>query len=220
MTVAFNDCLILSKILEPSLALPDLEDWSAFAPAVQAWHWKRKNLSAVINSLSIALYDLFGADSEFSFIFSRFVVASISSLFPSFPFVSPRTDSSSPSFLLSFFRPQPRGPPIRMLQVLPARRPSRFRTHLPPLRPRSQTSPPLRPLLHGRLLLHLVHVYAPSANCHQGWRYVSLPSSLFLFLARGNRSRVESFFADSFRLRLFRSCELLPLGEEERNPPA
>ncbi|KAL7417987.1 SE-domain-containing protein [Mrakia frigida] len=65
MTVAFNDCLHLSRILSPSLELPDLEDWSAYAPAVQAWHWKRKNLSAVINSLSIALYDLFGADNPY-----------------------------------------------------------------------------------------------------------------------------------------------------------
>lgn len=70
MTVAFHDCLHLARILQPSLDLPDLEDWNAFAPAVQSWHWERKNLSAVINCLSVALYDLFGADGA-SHSFSR-----------------------------------------------------------------------------------------------------------------------------------------------------
>lgn len=61
MTVAFNDVVHLTRILAPSSALPDLDDWYAYNDAIGRWHWERKNLSAVVNVLSIALYDLFGA---------------------------------------------------------------------------------------------------------------------------------------------------------------
>lgn len=61
MTVAFNDVVHLTRILAPSSALPDLDDWYAYNDAIGRWHWERKNLSAVVNVLSVALYDLFGA---------------------------------------------------------------------------------------------------------------------------------------------------------------
>lgn len=70
MTVAFHDCIHLTRILAPSPSLPDLDDWHLYAPAIQRWHWERKNLAAVVNVLSVALYDLFGADGE-CFLFSR-----------------------------------------------------------------------------------------------------------------------------------------------------
>jgi squalene monooxygenase len=66
MTVAFHDCIHLTRILSPSPALPDLDDWHVYAPAIQRWHWERKNLAAVVNVLSVALYDLFGADGSFA----------------------------------------------------------------------------------------------------------------------------------------------------------
>lgn len=66
MSVAFNDVLHLSRILAPSSALPDLDDWYAFSDAIGRWHWERKNLAAVVNVLSVALYDLFGAKGRSS----------------------------------------------------------------------------------------------------------------------------------------------------------
>lgn len=42
----------------------DLADWAAYAPELSAWHWQRKKLASVVNVLSVALYDLFGADDS------------------------------------------------------------------------------------------------------------------------------------------------------------
>ena len=64
MTVAFADAVLLTKYLSPNEDLPagreGLEDWSKIAEKVRRWFWERKHLSAVVNILSIALYDLFG----------------------------------------------------------------------------------------------------------------------------------------------------------------
>ncbi|KAF8328386.1 SE-domain-containing protein [Cantharellus anzutake] len=74
MTVALNDVVILTRLLTPFLseANPELEasaapttitlDWDQISDALSAWHWSRKGLSSTINILSVALYDLFGAD--------------------------------------------------------------------------------------------------------------------------------------------------------------
>ena len=59
MTVAFSDVVLLAPMLA---AVPDLADWHAVAEVLHRWHWARKPLAATINILSIALYDLFGAD--------------------------------------------------------------------------------------------------------------------------------------------------------------
>lgn len=64
MTVAFNDSVLLTNHLRPSSDLPDLSDWETIRTRLQSWHWERKNLAGVVNVLSIALYDLFGADGE------------------------------------------------------------------------------------------------------------------------------------------------------------
>lgn len=61
MTVAFNDVVILSKLL---LQIKDFSDWDAMSHALHQWHWSRKSLSSTVNILSVALYDLFGADGE------------------------------------------------------------------------------------------------------------------------------------------------------------
>ncbi|KAH8802712.1 squalene epoxidase-domain-containing protein [Xylogone sp. PMI_703] len=62
MTVAFNDVVILSRLLSPE-KIPDLGDAAAVQHAMKEFHWERKNLSSIINILSMALYSLFAADS-------------------------------------------------------------------------------------------------------------------------------------------------------------
>ncbi|WWC70525.1 uncharacterized protein I206_104476 [Kwoniella pini CBS 10737] len=68
MTVAFNDALILSKYLKPSETLPKgrqgLEDWNEISEVLKKWFWERKQLSGVVNVLSMALYSLFGGADE------------------------------------------------------------------------------------------------------------------------------------------------------------
>lgn len=67
MTVALHDAVLLTEYLKPSEELSDLHDWEAIRYKLQDWYWKRKHLAGVVNILSIALYDLFGADGKPSF---------------------------------------------------------------------------------------------------------------------------------------------------------
>ncbi|KAJ9114669.1 hypothetical protein QFC22_005545 [Naganishia vaughanmartiniae] len=64
MTVALHDAVLLTDYLKPSDELVDLHDWEVIAARLQDWYWKRKHLAGVVNVLSIALYDLFGADDQ------------------------------------------------------------------------------------------------------------------------------------------------------------
>ncbi|KAF8491937.1 squalene epoxidase-domain-containing protein [Gautieria morchelliformis] len=61
MTVALYDVLLLSRLLH---SCPDLSDPAYLSSLLERWHWSRKPLSSTINILSVALYDLFGADDE------------------------------------------------------------------------------------------------------------------------------------------------------------
>ncbi|TCD70387.1 Squalene epoxidase [Steccherinum ochraceum] len=61
MTVAFGDVVLLRNLLSK---VGDFEDWKAISKVLHKWHWRRKPLAATINILSVALYDLFGADDE------------------------------------------------------------------------------------------------------------------------------------------------------------
>jgi len=63
MTVAFNDVVILSELLNPS-RVAQFDDTKAVLAAMQTWHWRRKRLTSVINILAQALYALFAADGE------------------------------------------------------------------------------------------------------------------------------------------------------------
>ncbi|KAG9620943.1 squalene epoxidase, partial [Aureobasidium melanogenum] len=65
MTVAFNDALLLSRLLSPE-QVPRLEDTKAVLAQLDVFHWKRKNLTSVINILAQALYSLFAANERFS----------------------------------------------------------------------------------------------------------------------------------------------------------
>lgn len=61
MTVAFNDVVLLSKLLSPKF-VPSFKDTRLVLSQMNAFHWKRKSLSSVINILAQALYSLFAAN--------------------------------------------------------------------------------------------------------------------------------------------------------------
>lgn len=63
MTVAFNDVVLLRELLSPE-KVPDLGDTGRVKRQMKTFHWRRKNLSAVINILAMALYDLFAANGK------------------------------------------------------------------------------------------------------------------------------------------------------------
>lgn len=79
MTVALKDVILLTQILSPFLQAPSSSmmevsdpssrlpqtisvDWDELREALREWHWSRKAFSTTINILSVALYDLFGAN--------------------------------------------------------------------------------------------------------------------------------------------------------------
>lgn len=61
--MGLNDAVLLTKLLHPK-QVPDFEDYDLVATKLKQFHSKRKRLDAVINTLSIALYSLFAADSR------------------------------------------------------------------------------------------------------------------------------------------------------------
>jgi squalene monooxygenase len=61
MTVALNDVLILSEELSPD-KISNLGDHGAVRRAMATVHWRRKNLTSIINVLAQALYSLFAAE--------------------------------------------------------------------------------------------------------------------------------------------------------------
>ncbi|OAL30511.1 hypothetical protein AYO20_08730 [Fonsecaea nubica] len=60
MTVALTDVVLLSDLLSPA-NVPDLADTRLVLRQFRTFHWRRKNLSSVINILAQALYSLFAA---------------------------------------------------------------------------------------------------------------------------------------------------------------
>ena len=63
MTVGLNDAVLLARLLDPK-SVEDLDDYDLVQEKLTIFHRKRKNLDAVINTLSIALYSLFAADKK------------------------------------------------------------------------------------------------------------------------------------------------------------
>lgn len=61
MMVAFNDVVILRDLLAD---VKDFSDWREVSHVLHRWHWIRKPLGATVNVLSVALYDLFGAEGK------------------------------------------------------------------------------------------------------------------------------------------------------------
>ncbi|THH19123.1 hypothetical protein EW146_g1965 [Bondarzewia mesenterica] len=62
MMVAFHDVVLLTRMLSE---LPDLSNWDSISHILHQWYWARKPLASTVNILSVALYDLFGADDEY-----------------------------------------------------------------------------------------------------------------------------------------------------------
>lgn len=69
MTVALNDVMFLRDLLSPS-EVPDLDDTSRVLKQMSRFHWRRKNLTSVINFLAQALYSLFAANGKQKFTFT------------------------------------------------------------------------------------------------------------------------------------------------------
>jgi len=63
MAVALNDVVLLAQMLGE---IGNYNDWDQISDMLDRWHWARKPLASTINILSIALYDLFGADGMYS----------------------------------------------------------------------------------------------------------------------------------------------------------
>jgi squalene monooxygenase len=61
MTVAFNDVVLISKLLAPQV-VPSFQDTRLVMEQMKTFHWRRKSLSSVINILAQALYSLFAAN--------------------------------------------------------------------------------------------------------------------------------------------------------------
>ncbi|TQV91837.1 squalene epoxidase [Cordyceps javanica] len=64
MTVALNDVVLLSELLEPSRT-PDFENVAQVLQQLTDFHWQRKRHTFVINVLAQALYSLFAADDYY-----------------------------------------------------------------------------------------------------------------------------------------------------------
>lgn len=62
MTVGLNDCALMCEILS-KLSNEELKDNEKVLNCMKEFHYQRKDLDVVINTLSIALYSLFAADS-------------------------------------------------------------------------------------------------------------------------------------------------------------
>lgn len=63
MTVAFNDVVLLSQLLDRQ-HVPDLGNTAKVRQQMKTFHWQRKHLSSVINILAQALYSLFAANGK------------------------------------------------------------------------------------------------------------------------------------------------------------
>lgn len=61
MTVALNDAVLLSELLNPE-SVPLMDDTKLVLKQMRTFHWRRKGLTSVINILAQALYSLFAAD--------------------------------------------------------------------------------------------------------------------------------------------------------------
>jgi squalene monooxygenase len=64
MTVAFNDVVLISKLLAPEV-IPSFQDTRQVMEQMKTFHWRRKSLSSVINILAQALYSLFAANGTY-----------------------------------------------------------------------------------------------------------------------------------------------------------
>ena len=59
MTVALTDVVLLTEYLAP---MENFNNWDTIAHHLSDWFWARKPIASTVNILSVALYQLFGAD--------------------------------------------------------------------------------------------------------------------------------------------------------------
>ena len=105
MTVGLNDVVLLSELLSPQ-NVPSLGDIKAVKKQMRSFHWRRKDVTSVINILAQALYALFAASGTFT---SHLFIVQI----------TPLTKSH---------RLKPQSPPNGLLPLLPIRRKLHRRT--------------------------------------------------------------------------------------------
>jgi squalene monooxygenase len=163
MTVAFNDVVLLRDLLSPE-KVPDLSNTVRVKEQMQAFHWRRKNLSAVINILAMALYDLFAANGKNLLLLPLYPFpSSHPSCSSPFPLLTPSTyppgalkSSFNLTLTMHFPRPAPPRPPTRLFPLLPTRRRLHRRSCRTPRRHHPATAHPLLSFLLRRPARHLV----------------------------------------------------------------
>lgn len=104
MTVAMNDCVILTELLGggkqvgvvegDKRGVVGLDQWDTITERLEEWHWRRKGIATCINVLAQALYSLFGADGKSSHLY---LIATRDSLLTFPPVPQTRTWKSSKS---------------------------------------------------------------------------------------------------------------------------
>jgi 2-polyprenyl-6-methoxyphenol hydroxylase-like FAD-dependent oxidoreductase len=76
MTVGLNDVVLLCELLSPK-NVPRLDSTKLVLKQLKSFHWKRKDITAVINILAQALYALFAANGKFvPLLVSTFIISS------------------------------------------------------------------------------------------------------------------------------------------------
>ena len=137
MTVAFNDVVLLRELLSPEV-VPDLGDTKLVLRQMRVFHWRRKELTAVINILAQALYKLFAANGK------------------SIPVPLTRKPATlKPRSQLKPPRRPTQDPSVRLHPLLPTRRCLCRRPDRPPGRHHPATLCLVLPLLQRGLVLHL-----------------------------------------------------------------
>ena len=176
MTVALNDVVVLRDLLEK---VNDFSDWKEMSRILHRWHWRRKPLASTINILSVALYDLFGADGT-SWI-SVFEAAYTEPCFLSDEALEILRTGCSKYFEMG--GECINGPVSLLSGYVPA-----FHSHSSPFQPliltdtsplqnRRRPLPPLPPLFRRRVLLHLGDVHPRATRPHGRIRQASHGSS-------------------------------------------
>ena len=144
MTVALSDVVLLCSLLE---GVDNWSNWSRIQRLLNSWHWQRKPLASAINILSVALYDLWSADSSYQVSLSRNV-----------------------GHWLSFHRWILSHTQNRMLEVFRTRGWTHQRSHFPSFRYFSFPHAPCIPFLFRCSLFYLGDVHTSPARVLAKWK--------------------------------------------------
>ena len=167
MTVAFNDVVLLSELLDPKV-VPQLDDTRLVLQQMSTFHWRRKSLTSVINILAQALYTLFAANGM------------------SPPVIQPYHQS------LTQYRPSTPRSPTRLFSIFSKRRSMHRRTRRSPRRYHPSTIHALLPLLRRGHVCHLPPALLRSMDPYA----TSVPSKSRCLLEGLYRTFTLCFFRD------------------------